>query len=193
MSLKDYVPVNARIMQFRETFPDGFITTEVSNTSYGEKTGVRFVAKIFRNLEEAKLNLPASTGHSELILDDEKVLEKAETVAVGRAIALLGFSIKESIASEEEMDNFNNRASRSSPKTPTIFSTTRSTPKAAPAPEVAPPAPEEPSYSIEEEVDEDESPENAARSQVKEFLAAKAKAKTTVAPPAATRRVSFKK
>ena len=114
--LDNYVPVNTRLKQFRDEYAQGFITTEAVNMNYGDMTGVRFTAKVFRNLEEAKVGVPASTGHAESILENEKVLEWTETTAIGRALAILGYSIEAGVASREEMSDYQ---ANSTPEEPT--------------------------------------------------------------------------
>ena len=99
-NLDDYVKVNTRIELFWEKYPDGRLVTELTERM-GED-GI-FKASTYRTKEETE---PASTGHSKGSLINPKSLEKTETVAVGRALANLGFEIKKGIASREEMEDF---------------------------------------------------------------------------------------
>lgn len=57
-------------------------------------------------------------GHSFGSLKGEKALEKLETVAVGRALAFMGIGIVESIASSDEMANFQNKFNSETEKIP---------------------------------------------------------------------------
>lgn len=101
--LKDYVTVNERIIQFHETYPNGRIETEIVSW----KEGVLVVkAKIYRNLEDAN---PSAVGHAYEIegngfVNQTSILENGETSAVGRALAFLGFEIKKSVASLDEVE-----------------------------------------------------------------------------------------
>jgi hypothetical protein len=105
-ALADYVTVNERIMKFWEKYPDGFIHTDIIKD---EGDLVVIEAKVYRNLEERKLDLPAAKGHAFEVKEDRHMinskahLENCETSAVGRALAMLGFEVKKGIASREEM------------------------------------------------------------------------------------------
>ena len=102
--LKDYVMVNERIMEFYTKYPEGRITTEIVSNEGGQIT---FKASIFKNYEDES---PSSTGHAmekegNSFINKNSHVENCETSAVGRGLALLGISIKKSIASFEEVAN----------------------------------------------------------------------------------------
>ena len=101
--LEDYVPVNERVKAFYEAYPDGAIMTDLIDT--GEAVRVRAVA--YRFLKSDSHQVLAS-GHSEEMrgAKTDKILEKQESVAVGRALALGGFLASASLASREEMESF---------------------------------------------------------------------------------------
>lgn len=106
-----YVKVNVRLAQFRKEYPNGFLTTFQTEDKSGK--GMGYKAVICRNKEEAEIfattSIAAATGHSYATyeqLNGEKVMEYLETVACGRALALLGYQVEKSIASEEEMHKF---------------------------------------------------------------------------------------
>lgn len=113
-----YVGVHERLAAFRKDFPLGFETTFRQEV----EGGISFKCLLFRNKEDVELygatSVAASTGHSFLPgeMEGEKVEEYAETVALGRALAKLGFKVDNGIASSEEMDQFNRKrgASKSS-------------------------------------------------------------------------------
>lgn len=106
-SVKAYAQVKDRIKEFRTDCPNGLIETTPTITD----TQVIFKARIVKD----KSN-PASaeaTGHSMGEVkqtkngkDVEKVFEKQESIAVGRALALLGYASDGEIASSEEMEEF---------------------------------------------------------------------------------------
>lgn len=101
--LKDYIEVNQRIMKFYEKYPEGRIITEI--ISWENKT-VIMRATAYRNSEDTI----GSTGHAyekedSSFINKFSALENAETSCVGRALAILGFEVKKSIASKEEVLN----------------------------------------------------------------------------------------
>lgn len=107
--LESYKKVNERLSDFRKEHPQGQISSFRTET----KDGVSFKTIIVRNYDEAivyaQSSIAASTGHSFLpnyARDNDKVEEYAETVSVGRALAMLGYGVEKSIASSEEMSQF---------------------------------------------------------------------------------------
>lgn len=99
--LDDYIQVNERIMKFYEKYPEGSIQTEIIKWENGV---VVMKAYAYRTPDDAR---PA-TGHAyekedASYINKTSALENCETSAVGRALAMLGFEIKKSIASKEEM------------------------------------------------------------------------------------------
>jgi hypothetical protein len=101
--LDDYVPVNERVKAFYEAYPDGAIMTDLIDV--GESVRVRAVAYRFLKSDSHQV---LSSGHSEEMrgAKTDKILEKQESVAVGRALALGGFLASASLASREEMESF---------------------------------------------------------------------------------------
>lgn len=102
---ENYVGVHDRIAQFREKYPEGHIVTTKEDLSEEE---VDFKAEVFRTGEEAAKSIPASTGYSRTYIseDNDKCLERGETVAIGRALAILGFEITKALASKEEIEAY---------------------------------------------------------------------------------------
>ena len=101
-SVKAYAQVKDRIKEFRSDCPNGLIETVPTISD----TMIVFKARILKDKSD-----PASaeaTGHSmgEIKGDKAKVFEKQETIAVGRALALLGYASDGEIASSEEMEEF---------------------------------------------------------------------------------------
>ena len=97
--LYDYVPVNERVIEAHQTFKDLIITTEVLDS--GDRILVKAVA--YRGPDT-----PLATAHAEGKRqgNQDKLLEKIESVAVGRCLAFGGFSASKAIASREEMEEF---------------------------------------------------------------------------------------
>lgn len=106
--LDDYVPVNERVQEFHQKYPEGIVTTEVFDV---DDKVLRVKAVVYRTQ-----NVPLATGHAEDVRGKgDKILEKLESTAVGRALALGGFLASKKlgekaapIASREEMEAFSN-------------------------------------------------------------------------------------
>lgn len=103
-ALKDYVEVNVRIERFYQKFPNGRINTFMQSNDNGV---VIMRAEVFRDLNDAQ---PSATGHAyekegSSYINKTSYIENCETSAVGRALAILGFEIKKSVASKEEVAN----------------------------------------------------------------------------------------
>jgi len=102
ISLKgnDYARVAERIRKFREDCPNGLIETTPTITD----DTIMFTARVLK--DKAKETSAESTGHSYGKLTGDKAFEKHESVAVGRALANLGYLASGEIASAEEMEEF---------------------------------------------------------------------------------------
>ncbi len=99
---KDYASVKDRLLQFRKENPKGLIETVPTVTD----THIIFKARIVK--DNSQEGSPEATGHSmaEIKGDKVKMFEKQETIAVGRALANLGYAADGEIASSEEMEEF---------------------------------------------------------------------------------------
>lgn len=100
--LKDYVDVHTRIERFYEKYPEGSLQTQIV-----EDDGTRIVIKAlaFRSPEDPR----PGVGHAEEIrgqgmVNKTSALENGETSAWGRALAALGFEVKNGIASRQEVE-----------------------------------------------------------------------------------------
>jgi hypothetical protein len=107
-ALKDYVSVNERLMKFREEYPDGIIHTEI--IKWTDDGTIVMKAVIYRNPEEFERGVYIAVGHAyeqegSSYINNGNALENCETSAVGRALAFMGYEIKKSIASWEEVAN----------------------------------------------------------------------------------------
>lgn len=95
VDLSSYTPVAERIRLFYERFPEGRLVTElVSSEAKEGATVVTFRALAFRGAHDIH---PAATGWAAERDDDGEVnavacVENAETSAIGRALANLGFA-----------------------------------------------------------------------------------------------------
>ena len=100
---KSYVLVADRVSYFNSTYPNGSIITEIISNESGKV--------IIKATITPDITIPGRffTGHSQA---DEKqgmvnkmaAVENCETSAVGRAMAMLGIGVIDSIASVDEMN-----------------------------------------------------------------------------------------
>lgn len=99
-----YVEVNKRIEEFYAKYPNGSIQTEIVHLN---DTLVIIKAYAFRAPDDPR----PSTGLSQMPIPGltqftkNSEVENCETSAVGRAIANLGFEVKRSVASANEIRN----------------------------------------------------------------------------------------
>ena len=97
---KNLVPVKKRVAQFRENYKDWALVTEIIEHTLDWS--------IVKCLVINKEGRTVSSGHSIQYKSTDSIREKgyletAETIATGRALALLGILIEEEIASKEEV------------------------------------------------------------------------------------------
>jgi len=97
----EYALVPQRLKQFRQDNPRSSITTK---PTFQEDGTVVFTAKILK--DKADENSAEATGHAYGKMGEVKAFEKLETVATGRALALLGYLNNGQIATTEEMAEF---------------------------------------------------------------------------------------
>lgn len=97
----DYAKVVDRLKVFRTSNPRALIET----TPIPQASGlVMFKARIL--VDKADEFSAEATGHALQTKEGTKDFEKLETIAVGRALALLGYTADGEIASSEEMEEF---------------------------------------------------------------------------------------
>jgi hypothetical protein len=102
----EYSSVADRISAFHVEYPQSRIITEYVIQPLGDLMVVVFSASIFKNPDE----LCWTTGHSLERLSQAFALEKAETSAIGRALANANYAAKLDTPrpSREEMSNVSN-------------------------------------------------------------------------------------
>jgi len=93
---KQYAQVKDRVKAFREENPKGKIETSFSSL------GDQVVLKAEITKEDGSL----ATGQAMGSVKESKAFEKLESIAVGRALALLGYLADGEIASSDEMEEF---------------------------------------------------------------------------------------
>lgn len=97
----DYATVPQRLKQFRQDNPRSIVETKPEFMPDGT---VVFSARIVR--DKADNTSAEATGHSYGKLGESKAFEKLETIATGRALALLGYLNNGQVATTEEMEEF---------------------------------------------------------------------------------------
>jgi len=99
---KEYVMVKDRIIHFNNTYKNGSIRSKIISYDDGH---VVVIAKVIPDVESIERHF---VGHSQAS-DGEGMmgnvaLEVAETSAIGRALAMMGIGVIDSIASADEMN-----------------------------------------------------------------------------------------
>ena len=99
---KSYVLVSDRILYFNETYKEGCITTDL--VKYEDKQ-IIIKATVYPEWLQGR----TFTGYSQSIewqgyINKTSALENAETSAVGRALAMMGIGVIDSIASVDEIN-----------------------------------------------------------------------------------------
>lgn len=101
-NMSDYVQVNERIAAFYDAHPHGSIQCEIHTLTdklvVVKATAYRDPTDALPCIAHSQLGIPGSTPYTK-----GSELENAETSAVGRALAMMGFEVKRSIASREEV------------------------------------------------------------------------------------------
>lgn len=101
---RQYAQVKDRLKEFRQDNPNALVET---TPIFQEDGSLMFKARLLKDKAD-----PASaeaTGHAyakQEKVDNEKGFEKLETIAVGRALALIGYGSDGEIASSDEMEEF---------------------------------------------------------------------------------------
>ena len=101
---KSYVPVAERVIWFNENVDGGSITTELLS----EPQADRIVIKATVTSGDQVFTGHAQETVGEGYINKTSALENAETSAVGRALAMMGIGVIESIASSDEITKAKN-------------------------------------------------------------------------------------
>lgn len=99
---KDYVQVKDRIAYFNEVYPSGSIETVLLSLPDAETVVFKAIIKPEQNLNRIFV------GHSQAkwgqgYINQTSALENAETSSVGRALAMMGIGVIDSVASIDEV------------------------------------------------------------------------------------------
>ena len=100
---KQYVLVSDRVNYFNETYPQGFIQTKLLSSPDADMVVIK--AKVVPDYTQIGRSF---IGHSQAkwgegMVNKTAALENAETSAVGRALAMMGIGVIDSVASADEM------------------------------------------------------------------------------------------
>lgn len=98
---KEYAQVSERLKEFRKDSPRGKIETTPTIQPDGQILFKAFVLK-----DKSDENSAEATGHALGQNKGAKAFEKLETIAVGRALAMIGYASDGEIASGEEMEEY---------------------------------------------------------------------------------------
>lgn len=98
-----YTLVKDRVLHFNETYPNGAIVTELLSNPDAERVVVK--ATVCPDVDKPARHF---VDHSQAVIGDGMVnktaaLENASTSAVGRALAMMGIGVIESVASADEI------------------------------------------------------------------------------------------
>ena len=109
---KDYVLVADRIIFFNEQYPNGTIQTQImTDLNFEQGNSIVMKAIITPDMDKP---VRFFTGYSQEVIgqgyiNKTSALENAETSAVGRALAMMGIGVIDSIASVDEIKKAENR------------------------------------------------------------------------------------
>lgn len=100
---KQYVLVSDRIIYFNETYPEGSITTKLVSPIQSELVVVKATVRP-ENSSERKFTAYSQAKWGDGFINKSSALENCETSAVGRALAMMGIGVIDSVASVDEIN-----------------------------------------------------------------------------------------
>ena len=108
VDLSNYVDVAERLRLFFEQWPDGSITATTPHPiTIGDKTFLEVTATAYRTPDDTRPSIATAwepfPGTTPYTRNSEAM--NCETSAAGRALAFLGFGIRRSVASADEINN----------------------------------------------------------------------------------------
>src|SRR5215831_3945279 len=119
---KEYVQVKDRVAYFNDTYTNGSIQTILLTEAASDKIVIQ--AQVRPDVDGKRVFV----GHSQAVVGQGSInktaaLENAETSAVGRALALMGIGVIESVSSADEIhkarpQTYPNPVNRTAPEDP---------------------------------------------------------------------------
>jgi hypothetical protein len=100
---KDYVLVSDRIIYFNEEYPNGAITTCLVTNPEDEMVVIKAIVTPDCSKPERKFTGYSQAKWGDGYINKTSALENSETSAVGRALAMMGIGVIDSIASVDEI------------------------------------------------------------------------------------------
>lgn len=101
---KQYVQVHDRVLYFNETYPNGSIQTKLLSNTQDERIVVKCKVTPDHDKPERYFTGLAQEVIGDGYINKTSALENAETSATGRALAMMGIGVIESIASVDEIN-----------------------------------------------------------------------------------------
>lgn len=105
--ISDYITVNERVAAFHEAYPDGSLQSDWRLVELDGKQTLIVKAYAYRDRDDKRPGIGHATeplpGLTKFTRNSELMV--GETSAWGRALAALGFEVRRSIASREEVQN----------------------------------------------------------------------------------------
>lgn len=116
---KQYVYVSDRIIYFNETYPNGVIQTELLSALDSNRIVIK--AKVVPDIDKPDRVFVdyAQEMIGDGFINKTSALENASTSAIGRALALMGIGVIDSVASVDEITKAKNNSKEPSLNRPT--------------------------------------------------------------------------
>lgn len=108
---KKYVLVSDRVLFFNENFPNGSIKTEIVDLN-DENVLIKAVVTPDSDNSERFFVGHAREVFGQGMINQTSAIENAETSAIGRALAMMGIGVIDSIASVDEVNKANSTKAR---------------------------------------------------------------------------------
>lgn len=99
----EYVLVKDRILAFNEKYPDGYIQTELVSAPDAERNVVKATITPDAAKPERVFSAHSQAVVGEGVVNKTAAMENCETSAVGRALAMMGIGVIDSVASVDEL------------------------------------------------------------------------------------------
>jgi hypothetical protein len=109
---KSYVLVSDRVLYFNEQYKNGSIQTELLSELNDPNIVIRAIVVPDATMPDRKFTGYSQEKVGDGFINKTSALENAETSAVGRALAMMGIGVIESIASADEINKAQNQSAQ---------------------------------------------------------------------------------